>query len=380
MTLSVVLRHRLGEAFAIDAAFDVPSGITVLFGRSGSGKTTIVNAVAGLLRPEAGRITVDGRCLLDTARGVFVPPHRRRIGCIFQEGRLFPHLTVRQNLRYGAWFAPKDSRGEGAAREEFGRVVDLLGIGHLLGRRPGALSGGEKQRVAIGRALLARPMLLLADEPLAALDEARKAEILPCFERLRDEVAVPILYVSHSVSEVARLATTVVALEDGKVIRQGPVAEVLGDPSVLPAGTRDAGAVLVATVAAHHADGLTELRAGGQPLLLPHLAQPVGSTVRVRIAAHEVILSRARPEGLSALNILAGRVAELRMGEGPGAIVALDTAAGRVLARITRRSAAALELAPGVSAHAVIKSVSVAPGDIGTGRPAGQIVAEMPEP
>jgi molybdate transport system ATP-binding protein len=293
-----------------------------------------------------------------------VPPHRRRLGCIFQEGRLFPHLTVRQNLRYGAWFAPRD-----AGRDEFGRVVELLGIGHLLDRRPGALSGGEKQRVAIGRALLARPALILADEPLAALDDARKAEILPYFERLRDDGAVPILYVTHAVSEVARLATTVVALEAGRVVGQGPVAEVLGDPSVLPAGTREAGAVLEATIAAHHADGLTELRAGGQPLLLPQLSQAVGTTLRVRIAAHDVILSRRRPEGLSALNILAGTVHEVRAGEGPGAIVALDTAAGRVLARITRRSALALGLEPGMTAHAVIKSVSVAPGDIGTGRP-----------
>ena len=363
MTLSVAIRHRF-PGFSLDATFDAPDGVTALFGRSGSGKTCIVNAVAGLLLPGEGRISVDGRCLLDTGRGVFVAPHRRRIGCIFQEGRLFPHLTVRQNLRYGAWFAPRATRPE-----DFGRIVDLLGIGHLLDRRPGALSGGEKQRVAIGRALLARPKLILADEPLAALDEERKAEILPYFERLRDEVAVPILYVSHAVSEVARLATTVVALDAGRVVGQGPVAEVLGDPSVLPSGTRDAGAVLIATIAAHHADGLTELRAGGQPLFLPHLSQAVGSTIRVRIAAHEVILSRTRPEGLSALNILAGTVGEVRAGGGTGAIVALDTAAGRVLARITRRSAFALGIEKGVTAHAVIKSVSVAPGDIGTGRP-----------
>lgn len=362
MTLSVAIRHPF-TGFSLDAAFEAPAGITVLFGRSGSGKSTIVNAVAGLLRPREGRIAVDGRSLCDTGRGIFVPPHRRRLGCIFQEGRLFPHLTVRQNLRYGTWFAPRDARPE-----DFGRVVELLGIGHLLDRRPGALSGGEKQRVAIGRALLARPLAILADEPLAALDEARKAEILPYFERLRDEVSVPILYVSHAASEVARLATTVVAIEAGRVIRQGPVAAVLGDPSVLPAGTRDAGAVLMARIAAHHADGLTELDAGGQPLFLPHLAQPPGSAVRVRIAAHDVILSRGRPEGLSALNILAGTVIEVRTGEGPGAMVALETPAGRVLARITRRSAAALGLAPGVAAHAVVKTVSVAQADIGTGR------------
>lgn len=361
MTLSVRLRHRLGT-FTLDASFEAPPGITVLFGRSGSGKTTVVNAVAGLLDPDEGRIAAGDWVLLDTARGIRLPPHRRRIGYIFQEGRLFPHLSVRQNLGFGAWFAPRD-----APRDDMGRVVDLLGIGHLLDRRPGALSGGEKQRVAIGRALLAAPRLILADEPLAALDAARKAEILPYFERLRDEVSVPILYVSHSAQEVARLATTVVAMEEGRVIRQGPAAEVLSDPSVLPTGAREAGAILAATVAAHHADGLTELEAGGARLFLPRIPQAPGSAVRVRIAAHDVILSRGRPEGLSALNILPGTVREVRPGEGPGAIVVLDTGAGRLLARITRRSAAALGLEPGVEAHAVVKTVSVAPGDVGAG-------------
>ncbi len=361
MMLDVALRHSFG-AFSLDIAFVAPPGITVLFGRSGSGKTTIVNAVAGLLRPSAGRIAIDGRPLTDTGTGVFLPPHRRRIGYVFQEGRLFPHLTVRRNLLYGSWFAP-----HGAKREEFGRIVEMLGIGPLLGRRPGALSGGEKSRVALGRALLSAPQLLLADEPLAALDAARKAEILPYFERLRDEVAIPILYVSHAASEVARLATTVVALEAGRVIAQGAATEVLGDPSVLPAGAREAGAVLTARVVRHHADGLSELEAGGCPLFLPRIDRAPGAAIRVRIAAHDVLLSRARPEGLSALNILPGTVAEIRAGEGPGALVALDTPAGRVLARITRRSAEALGLAPGAAVHAVVKSVAVAPADVGAG-------------
>jgi len=229
--LRIAVRHAF-ETFTLDVDFEAPPGITVLFGRSGSGKTTIINAVAGLLMPDAGRITVGDLTLLDTARGVRLPPHHRRLGYIFQEGRLFPHLTVRQNLKYGAWFAPK-----GAPREDIGRVVELLGIGHLLERRPGALSGGEKQRVSIGRAVLSAPRLILADEPLAALDDARKAEILPYFERLRDEVSVPILYVSHAASEVARLATNVVGLDAGRVIRQGSAAEVLGDR---PAGLGDA--------------------------------------------------------------------------------------------------------------------------------------------
>ncbi|TCP42197.1 molybdenum ABC transporter ATP-binding protein [Rhodovulum marinum] len=357
--LQVTLRHAF-PGFALDVRFEAPPGVTVLFGRSGSGKTTIVNAVAGLLRPDEGRIAAGDWILLDTARGRRLPTHRRRLGYIFQEGRLFPHLTVRQNLLFGRWFAPKD-----APREDMGHVVDLLGIGHLLDRRPGALSGGEKQRVAIGRALLSAPRLILADEPLAALDEDRKAEILPYFERLRDEVSVPILYVSHSAYEVARLATTVVALKDGRVLRQGPAAQVLGDPSVTPAGAREAGAVIAARVVAHHADGLTELSAGGVPLFLPRTDLAPGSPVRVRIAAHDVLLARTRPEGLSALNILPGTVHEVRSRGGPGAMVALDTPAGRVLSRITRRSAQALGLEPGVAVHAVVKSVSVAPQDVG---------------
>jgi molybdate transport system ATP-binding protein len=366
--LDVSVRHAF-EGFTLDAAFRAPPGVTVLFGRSGSGKTTIVNAVAGLLMPDAGRIASGDWVLFDTATGVRLPPHRRRLGYVFQEGRLFPHLTVDQNLRYGAWFAPKD-----APREDMGRVVDLLGIGHLLDRRPGALSGGEKQRVAIGRALLSAPRLILADEPLAALDEARKAEILPYFERLRDEVSVPILYVSHSASEVARLATTVVALEGGRVVAQGPAEGVLGDPGILPAGAREAGAVLSARVAVQHEDGLTELDAGGVPLFLPRVPQAVGTLLRVRIAAHDVILSRGRPEGLSALNILPGTVREVRGGGGPGVIVALETPAGRVLARITRRSATALGLAEGVPVHAIVKTVSVAPGDVGGSVAHGDLV------
>ncbi|MCC0033203.1 MAG: molybdenum ABC transporter ATP-binding protein [Brucellaceae bacterium] len=360
--LSVRLAHQLGT-FSLDAAFEAPAGVTVLFGRSGSGKSTIIRAVAGLMTPPSGRITVDGRTLLDTAARINLPPHRRSLGTVFQEGRLFPHLTVRQNLKYGQWFAAR--AGNRGPHADFGHVVEMLGIGHLMERRPALLSGGEKQRVTIGRALLSAPQLILADEPLSALDDQRKAEILPYFERLRDEAAVPLLYVSHSASEVARLATTVVVLENGRVTRQGSAAEVLGDPSVLPAGAREAGAVLEAAVAVHHADGLTELAAGGEKLFLPSLAHPLGTPVRVRIAAHDVMLATVRPTSLSALNILGGTVSGIRQGEGPGAMVAVETAAGRVLARVTRRSVDALGLVPGKPVFAVIKSVSVAPGDIG---------------
>jgi molybdate transport system ATP-binding protein len=359
--LQVDIKHTFA-GFTLDAAFRAPAGITVLFGQSGSGKTTIINAVAGLLTPDTGRIIAGDRTLLDTSRDIKVKPHRRRLGYIFQEGRLFPHLTVRQNLAYGAWFAPKDT-----PPENMNRIVDLLGIGDLLHRRPGALSGGEKQRVAIGRALLSGPRMILADEPLAALDAARKAEILPYFERLRDEVKIPILYVSHAAGEVARLATTVVMLDAGRVVAQGPAAQVLGDPALAHLGGRDAGAVITACILRHHDDGLTELDAGGVRLFLPHVTAPLGHVLRIRIAARHVILSRDEPRGLSALNILSGVIHDIRLNDGPSAIVAIDTAAGRILAQVTRRSVIAMGLAQGTVVHAVTKTVAIVPSDIGSG-------------
>lgn len=358
MTLSVSLTHRLGQ-FKLDVTFQAPAGLTVLFGQSGSGKTTVINAVAGLLKTQAGLIALDDWVLEDSAQQLWLPPHRRNLGYIFQESRLFPHLTVRQNLRYARWFARRDRPVESLTR-----VVEMLGIGHLLDRRPALLSGGEKQRVAIGRALLAAPRLILADEPLAALDEARKAEIMPYFERLRDEVAVPILYVSHSPAEVARLATTVVALQDGKVARIGSPTEVFGDPTFAPTGLRGIGAVLEARVLSHHADGLSELAAGEARLFVPRVNLEPGKTLRIRIAAHEVMLSLQRPEGVSALNILPGHVEAVRPGDGPGAIVSVRTRAGRVLSRVTQRSVAALGLEPGLACHAIVKTVAIAPEDV----------------
>lgn len=224
MSLEIALRHRLG-AFRLDVAFTTEARVTALFGPSGSGKTSVVNAIAGLSRPDAGRVRVGDATLVDTEAGVFVPPHRRRIGVVFQEARLFPHLTVRQNLLFGRWFAPRGER-----TGDLAQVVEMLGIGHLLARRPGALSGGETQRVAIGRALLAAPRLLVMDEPLASLDEARRQEILPYLQRLRDEARVPIVYVSHSRAEVARLAGEVVLLEEGRVVGRGTPGEALAPP------------------------------------------------------------------------------------------------------------------------------------------------------
>ncbi|MDE9451005.1 molybdenum ABC transporter ATP-binding protein [Aliiroseovarius sp. Z3] len=357
--LSVRLQQAM-EDFTLDVNFDASAGLTVLFGASGSGKTSVIDAVAGLSRAASGRIVVADQVLMDSTRNLHLPPYKRQLGYIFQDARLFPHMSVARNLDYARWIT-RSPRNQ----PSFDRVVEMLGIAPLLSRRPARLSGGEKQRVAIGRALLARPKLILADEPLAALDDARKGEILPYFERLRDESDVPILYVTHAAAEVARLATTVVALEAGRVIRQGTAAQVLGDPSFMPGGVRDIGAVIETRVAAHHPDGLTELAAGGLPLLLPHVDRAIGDKLRLRIAAQDVILSKTRPEGMSALNILPGTIADIKAGSGPGAVISLDTAAGRVLARVTKRSVQAMDLHPGGAVFAVVKSVAVAPGDVG---------------
>lgn len=360
MTLSVALKHRFA-GFSLDVAFEVPSGVTALFGPSGSGKSTIVNAVAGLLRPDWGIVRYGPHDLLNTEEGRVLPPHLRRVGYVFQDARLFPHLTVRQNLGYGRWFAPRIG-------PDFDRVVEMLDIAPLLSRRPATLSGGERQRVAIGRALLANPQILLMDEPLAALDDQRKAEILPYIEHLRDNTAIPILYVSHSVTEITRIAGAVVLLGAGRVLRAGSVADVFSDPAMVTSvGLREAGSVINARVAAQDDDGLTRLDTEAGPIWLPRLATAIGARVRVRIAAQDVILSRSRPEGLSALNILAGTITSLRMGDGPGAIVQLRVGKDLLLVRITRRSVAALDLTVGTSVFAVLKSVSVAPADVGSG-------------
>lgn len=361
MSLEVSLRHDF-PGFTLEAEFTAPQGVTALFGRSGSGKTSVVQAVAGLLRPQQGRIVAEGAVLCETDRGIFVPPHRRRIGYVFQDARLFPHLTVRQNLLYGHWFAPKGRPGPA-----FDLVVDLLGLGPLLPRRPGALSGGEKSRTGIGRAILSNPRLLLMDEPLAALDEARKEEILPYLERLRDELRLPILYVSHSLAEVARLATTVILLDQGRVTAAGPAAELLARPDLSPAlGPREAGALVAATVLGHEPDGLTSLAAAGGTLFVPGLAARPGSQLRLRVMAQDVMLSLDRPERISALNVLAAEVCEVHLGTGPGAMLRLKAGGEALLTRVTRRSVEALNLAPGTRLFAVLKAVSVAPASIGS--------------
>jgi molybdate transport system ATP-binding protein len=365
MRLEVDVQHRFG-AFALEARFVTDGSLTALFGRSGAGKTSLVNIIGGLLHPDRGKVVVNGRVLVDTAKGVFVPRHRRRIGYVFQEPRLFPHLSVRQNLLYGYWFTPTAER-----RENLRRVIDLLGIGMLLDRGTAVLSGGEKQRVAIGRALLASPHLLLMDEPLASLDDARKSEILPYIERLRDEDRVPIVYVSHSVPEVTRLATTIVLLADGKVAAAGALAEVIGGVDFFPlTGHYGAGAVLEMQVTAHDEDYcLTTLRSVAGELLIPGIHAKIGAALRVLIRARDVVLALKPPKEISALNVLPGRVAEIGALDGPIVDVRVDLNGERLLARVTRLTLDRLALVPGRPVFAIIKTVSIDRRSLGQGRP-----------
>ena len=354
MILDVDLRHRQG-AFALETRFRSEGRLTALFGPSGSGKTTLVNAIGGLIRPTEGRICVKERILVDTRQGIFVPKHRRRIGYIFQEARLFPHLTVRQNLHFGRWFTPTRER-----IADFHAVTELLGIGHLLNRWPSTLSGGEKQRVAIGRALLADPQLLLMDEPLASLDEDRKAEIYPYIERLRDEGNVPMVLVSHSVPEIARLATSIVVLNNGRVTASGPASDILRHTRFFPqAGPVEAGALVETRVLRHEeAYGLTILQAAAGPLTVSRLDLPVGAPVRVRLRARDILLSLTPPEGISALNVLPGIVAAIEEADGSSLDVTLVCGGDSIVASVTRKSVERLGLEVGLPVQAIIKSIA----------------------
>ena len=352
MTLSIAIRKQLGQ-FTLDIALETGPGVTALFGRSGSGKTSLVNLIAGLVRPDQGSIVLDGRTLVDTERSVFVPASKRRIGYVFQEGRLFPHLSVRSNLLYGRWLTPRGRRW-GSLDE----VVDLLGIAPLMGRMPRDLSGGEKQRVAIGRALLASPDCLLMDEPLAALDRERKAEILPFIERLRDAKRLPIVYVSHSVEEVARLADTVALIDGGRVVALGPVGEVFARAEAV--GDWETGAVLEAIVRAQdEAAGVTRLDHPAGALVVPYIDVPVGKLVRIRIRARDVTLALGEPGRLSIRNRLAGQIVSIAEGPAHDVGVRLDVGGEPMLARVTRDAVRDLELVPGLAVTALVKAVAL---------------------
>lgn len=352
--LSVSLSHDYGR-FRLDAEFDAPPGITAIVGASGAGKSSIVNAISGMLTPQRGRIVAGDRVLLDTSRRRNVPPHRRKVAQVFQDGRLFPHLSVRDNLLYG-W----RRAGTRAPDDEIAALIDRLGLKHLLDAKPRTLSGGEGQRVALGRALLAQPDVLLMDEPMAALDSDRKQEILPHFEALRDRQTQPILYVTHALSEVARLADTVVVMDRGRVIDCGSVNDVL--PRLTPPSNDGQGAAFIipARVDAHDEHyRLTRYAFKGGTIEGPLCNGPVGSAVRLRVRPADVLIGLKPPEELSALNVVPATVRGIQPAEGGEVLVRLETNGLFLLAAVTRKTVERLGLTDGRPVYAIIKAVNI---------------------
>ncbi len=351
MALEVMARAK--SPIPLDVAFRVePGELLALVGHSGSGKTTLLRCIAGLWRPEVARVSVDGTTWLDTGARVDLPTHRRRVGIVFQNYALFPHMTAAQNV-----IAAMDV----ADPREAARILDLVNLHGLSGRKPAQLSGGQQQRVAVARALARKPQALLLDEPFSAVDRATREKLYAEIIALRAHLAMPVVLVTHDMNEAQMLADRMVVIEGGRVVGEGTTAAVMSDPQALRAmGIREVAVMLPAVIAGHGGDGLTRLEADAGPLFLPGIKGTPGSPVRVRIMAHEVILSRDRPEGLSAQNILAGTVARIVEGDGPAVMVHVRIGDHEILARITRRAAGQMGLRTGDPVHAILKSMSVA--------------------
>jgi molybdate transport system ATP-binding protein len=354
--MTIWARFKLAyPQFQLDADLELPSrGISAFFGRSGSGKTTLLRCIAGLERAQQGYLEIDGEVWQDSR--TFLSTHRRPLGYVFQEASLFAHLSVRANLEYGLMRVTAAQR-----RVEWDRAIELLGIGHLLERKPDRLSGGERQRVAIARALLTSPRLLLMDEPLAALDQARKDEILPYLEHLHDELEIPVLYVSHAAAEVARLADHLVVLDEGRVLAAGPLAETLTRLDLPIRLGEDAGVVLDAVVAEHDAEWhLARVDFVGGSLWVRDQGIAIGRHVRVRILARDVSIALEQITGSSIMNSFPATVSMLADDAHPAlTLVKLDAGTAPILARLTKRSAAALKLAAGLPVWVQIKAVAL---------------------
>ncbi|RCS23936.1 molybdenum ABC transporter ATP-binding protein [Phyllobacterium salinisoli] len=350
--LVVSISGRSGS-FPLSADFTASRGVTALFGHSGAGKTTLLKMIAGTLSPEKGRIAIGDTVLFDSESRINAAPEKRHIGYVFQDARLFPHLSVRHNLTYALW------AGRRQAGRPFAEVVDLLGLGSLLERRPATLSGGERQRVAIGRALLSNPALLLLDEPLSSLDHARRQEILPYLERLRDESGLPIVYVSHEIDEVARLADTLVVLSEGRVVASGPVAEVFSRIDGIGGAGEDAGALIEGHVTGWDPGyRVAFIDLGGEAFQVVDEKLRPGMHVRLRVRARDVSLARHAPEAISIRNVLPVRIVAISE-SGAFAEMELSFAAQVLRARLTRKSVADLGLKPGEEVFALVKAVSV---------------------
>jgi molybdate transport system ATP-binding protein len=352
--LTLQVQKKRGD-FTLDVNIAAPTpGVVALFGRSGCGKSTLVSMIAGLLAPDLGRIELDGEPLFDGTGKISLPVESRRIGCVFQDARLFPHYTVRGNLRYGL----QRSRGAKVIGEE--ETITLLGLERLLDRRPHQLSGGEKQRVALGRALLAQPRLLLLDEPLASLDVARREEVLPYLEKLRDRLAIPMVYVSHQFDEVLRLATHVVVLDNGRVATSGDINTVSLQPALRDIVGADAvGAVLDGHVLSlDPTNGLAEIAVGKGALRI-HADANVGQRVRVQMLARDIILALRPPIGLSVRNAVPGQIVKIEQDDAHSDLVYVNLGDATVLARITRVATTALALEAGTQVWVLVKAVSM---------------------
>jgi molybdate transport system ATP-binding protein len=355
-------RGAIGK-FALDAGFTAPAkGVTALFGPSGCGKTTVLRCIAGLLRIN-GVCEIDGDVWQDET-GAFLPTHKRPLGYVFQEASLFQHLSVRRNLLFGAPRGKSDGIKGGIVFDE---VVELLGITRLLDRSPRNLSGGERQRVAIGRALLSQPKLLLMDEPLSALDRATKNEILPFLERLRDHLNLPVVYITHDIAEVERLADQMVLMDKGHVIGAGPLEDLQSDPSLPLAAARDAAVSFEGVVqSSEDAYGLVTLKVRGGVLTAPAPPGPVGERRRIRVIASDVSLTRETPGRSSILNVLPARIVSMKPLDTNEVVVVVglgeDGSGARLLSRMMRKSWGELGLAEGVNVYAQVKAVALAPG------------------
>jgi len=349
LSLDVTKRRR---DFVLEARIETQdAGVIALFGPSGCGKTTLVDLLAGLDMPDSGRIKLGERVLFDAQAGTALPPERRRIGYVFQDSRLFPHMSVRRNLQYGMPRRP---------RLTLDRVVTLLDIQKILDRRPAGLSGGEKQRVAIGRALLTNPDLLLMDEPLASLDPGLKGEILPFIGRLQRETGIPVVYVTHVMEEIVEIADTLVLMEHGRVLAVGPVEALLSRLDLRGhTGPYGPGVAIVGRVSDHdEAHHLTHLAFDGGVLSVPRIDRPLGTALRLRIRAADVVVALEQPTGISTLNILQGRIRELQGSDGPRVDVLID-AGVPIWAQVTPLAVERLGLKPGLDVFALIKAVAI---------------------
>jgi molybdate transport system ATP-binding protein len=346
------------DGFTLQAEFEAPTpGIVALFGRSGCGKTTLIDVIAGLLEADEARIQLDDVVLCDTRAGISVPVDRRRIGYVFQDSRLFPHCSVLGNLRYGLKRSAHRKSPQLIALDE---VISLLGLATLLERRPHQLSGGERQRVGLGRALLSQPRLLLLDEPLASLDVARREEVLPYLEVLRDRLSIPMVYVSHQFDEVLQLATHMVLMEAGRVVAQGSLSEVSLRPELRAIlGPDSVGSVLDGVVTGTDPTrSIADLKLGDGHLQVSLRDVGVGSRVRIQLLARDIILALEKPSGLSVRNMLRGAVTDVSPDDDEAVLVKVDIGGSTVLARITRDAVAALRLQKGRPVWVLVKSVS----------------------